>query len=141
METVKVKYLTDIEPIKQAHTGEWYDLRAAETVEMKKGEYKLIPIGVAVELPDGFEAHVVPRSSTFNKYHILQANSFGVIDNAYRGQWMFPAYAIDDTTIKKNERICQFRIFRIQPQTLIKKVDELSESERGDGGFGSSGRI
>jgi len=138
---IKVKYLADIDTINSAHKGEWYDLRSAEDIVMKAGEFKLIPLGIATQLPDGYEAHVVPRSSTFKNYHIIQTNHMGVIDNAYRGQWMFPAYAIKDTVIPKNERICQFRLVKTQPEANIEIVDKLSATERGAGGFGSSGRV
>lgn len=77
-EEIKIKYFTDIEPIKPAHTGEWVDLRAADTFELKKGEFKLIPLGVAMELPEGYEAIVAPRSSTFKNWGIIQTNGIGM---------------------------------------------------------------
>lgn len=138
MEKIKIKYLADIEPLEQH--GDWIDLRAAEDVELKKGEYKLIPLGVAMQLPEGYEAHVVPRSSTYKKYNIIQTNSIGVIDNAYCGdgdEWHFPAYATEDTFIKKNDRICQFRIVKNQPEMLFEVVVSLGNDDRG--GIGSTG--
>lgn len=120
--------------------GDWVDLRAAETVEMKQGEYRIISLGVSMRLPNGFEAHVVPRSSTFKNFGIILANSFGVIDNGYSGEndiWGFPAYATRDTVINKGDRIAQFRVMQRQPKLVFAKVDELSNKNRG--GFGSTG--
>lgn len=135
---IKIKYLSDILQLEQH--GDWIDLRAAEDVELKKGEYKLIPLGVAMQLPEGYEAHIVPRSSTYKKYKIIQTNSIGIIDNAYCGdgdEWHFPAYATEDTFIKKNDRICQFRIVKKQPEILFDVVDSLGNDDRG--GLGSTG--
>lgn len=137
--TIKIKYLTDIDKIGAAHEGEWIDLRCAEDTYLSKGEFKLVPLGIKMQLPEGYEAVVVPRSSTFKRYHILQANHFGVIDNQYRGQWMFPAYAVDQIFIPKNDRICQFRIQKTQSKIAFEEVNELDETERGEGGFGSTG--
>lgn len=139
MTAIKIKYLTDIDKISAAHDGEWVDLRCAEDTYLSKGEFKLIPLGIKTQLPVGYEAVVVPRSSTFKRYRVLQANHFGVIDEAYRGQWMFPAYATEQTFIPKNDRICQFRIQKTQGNIAFEETDELNETERGDGGFGSSG--
>lgn len=137
---IKIKYLADVEKIQKIKQGDWIDLRAAEDVEMKQGEYKLIPLGVAMKLPKGYEANVVPRSSTFKTWGVLQTNSFGVIDNSYCGeedQWYFPAYATRDTVIKKNDRICQFRVQPIMKKVKIVEVEKLDEKSRG--GFGSTG--
>lgn len=140
-EIVEVKYFDkDMEPVKMIAGGDWIDLRAAETVEMKAGEFRLIPLGVGMRLPRGYEAHVVPRSSTFKKYGVIQTNSKGVIDNSYCGdedQWMFPALAMRDTVIHKNDRICQFRIVKNQPPIDFMTVDYLKDRSRG--GFGSTG--
>lgn len=138
--SVKVKYFTDIEPLEQINGGDWIDLRAAEDVLMESGDFRLIPLGVAMQLPDGYEAHVVPRSSTYKKWHIIQANHMGVIDNSYCGdddQWMFPAIALEDTMIHKNDRICQFRIVKNQPKIKFTQVETLNSENRG--GFGSTG--
>ncbi len=139
---IKIKYLRGVNEIERFNTGDWVDLRCAESTIMKAGEYKLIPLGVAMELPHGYEALVAPRSSTFKKYGILLANSIGIIDEAYCGdqdEWHFPAYAVKDTVIPKNERICQFRIIKHQPLFHLKKVDHLGNENRG--GFGSTGRV
>ena len=139
---IKVKYFTDIEPLKFIENkSDWYDLRAAEDVEMKAGEFKLIKLGVAIQLPKGYEAIVAPRSSTFKNFGILQANSIGVIDESYCGdndQWMMPALAMRDTVIRKNDRICQFRILAHQPEHTIITVDHLEGKDRG--GIGSTGK-
>lgn len=120
--------------------GDWIDLRSAETIRMKKNDYHVISLGVAMKLPDGYEAHVVPRSSTFARYGILMVNGFGVIDNSYCGDgdiWGFPALAMRDTVINKGDRICQFRIVKNQPKFEFISVDGLNSPDRG--GFGSTG--
>lgn len=139
---IKIKYLADIEKIAPIKKGDWIDLRAAEDVVMYAGESKLIPLGIAMELPEGYEAIVAPRSSTFSKYNIIMTNSIGVIDESYCGsddQWHFPAYAVEYCYIKKNERICQFRIIEHQPEFNFKEVDSLDNENRG--GLGSTGRM
>lgn len=139
---IKIKYLRDIEKIERFAVGDWIDLRAAEDVTMKAGEYKMIPLGVAMEMPKGYEALVAPRSSTFRKYGVLLANSIGIIDESYKGdgdEWHFPAYAVKDTYIRKNERICQFRIIEHQPLVNIIEVESLGNPDRG--GIGSTGRV
>lgn len=140
-QTIKIKYHTDIPPIVVNPNGDWVDLRAAEDVEMKAGDFKFISLGVSMKLPEGYEAHIVPRSSTYENWGIIQANHMGVVDNSYRGNndiWQFPAIAIRDTRIYKNERICQFRIMEKQPYLDFDAVDHLDDEDRG--GFGSSGK-
>ena len=140
LESIKIKYFTDIEHIEKISQGDWIDLRAAETVSLSKGEFKLISLGVGMILPDGYEAHIVPRSSTFKKFHIIQTNHMGIIDNSYCGEqdeWKFPALAVEDTIINKNDRICQFRIVKKQPEIAFEQVEKLSDTSRG--GFGSTG--
>ncbi len=140
MKTIKIKYLRDIEPIKPLSQGDWIDLRCAETIKMRAGEYAQIPLGVAMELPEGYEAIVAPRSSTFKKYGLLLSNSIGVIDNSYCGdndEWKFLAYATRGTVIRKNDRICQFRILKNQPKVKLVTVDTLDNEDRG--GIGSTG--
>ena len=141
-ETIKIKYHTDeIEKLRYIDgKSDWIDLRAAEDVELKAGEFKLISLGISMELPNGYEAHVVPRSSTFKTWGILQTNSIGIIDESYRSDsdiWKMPVYATRDTTIHKNDRICQFRIEKHQPTIKFKEVENLEGEERG--GFGSTG--
>ena len=139
---IEIKYFNkDLEKIKKIDKGDWIDLRSAADVILKKGEFKLIPLGVAMKLPDGYEAYVVPRSSTFKNFGIIQANSMGVIDNSYCGdddQWFFPAIALRDTIIHFNDRICQFRIIEKMKLVNFIEVDKLDEKSRG--GFGSTGK-
>lgn len=143
MEKIRIKYFTDeIEKLRFIDgKSDWIDLRAAQELELKKDEFKLIPLGVAMQLPSGYEAHVVPRSSTFKNYGIIQTNSMGIIDESYCGdndQWFFPAYALRDTVIHVNDRICQFRIEKKQPEILFEEVEQLGNADRG--GHGSTGK-
>lgn len=139
---IKIKYFdNEIDKITNIECkSDWYDLRVAETVTLKAGEYKLIPLGIGMILPDGYEANIVPRSSTFKNYGIIQTNSFAVIDNSYSGdndQWFLPVYATRDVTINKNDRICQFRINKRQPMYTFEEVEHLNNIDRG--GIGSTG--
>lgn len=141
MKEIKIKYFdNEIDKIEKISKGDWIDLRAAETVHLKAGEMRLIPLGVGMILPKDYEAHIVPRSSTYKNFKIIQTNHYGVIDNSYCGdgdQWMFPACAFVDTTINKNDRICQFRIMKKQPELQFVEVEHLNSENRG--GFGSTG--
>lgn len=140
---VLIKYFkTDLEKIEINEIGDWVDLRVAEDTHLKPNEFKLIPLGVAMCLPPSYEALVIPRSSTFKKYGIIQANSIGLIDETYCGdndQWHFPAYATREVLIPKNTRICQFRIIEHQPLLEFIETKQLSNDDRG--GFGSTGEI
>lgn len=141
MKKIRIKYIRDIDKLNKLSVGDWIDLRAAEDVTMKAGEYQMIPLGIAMELPKGYEALVAPRSSTFRKYGVLLANSVGIIDESYKGdrdEWNFLAYAVRDTIIPKNERICQFRIIKHQPSICFEEVRFLGNANRG--GIGSTGR-
>lgn len=143
MEKIKIKYFSnDIEKLRFIDgKSDWIDLRASERIELKQNEFKLIPLGVGIQLPEGYEAHMVPRSSTYKTYGIIQTNSMGVIDESYCGdndQWRFPAYALRDTVIELNDRICQFRIMKKQPPIEFEEVEKLGEVDRG--GFGSTGK-
>lgn len=139
---IYIKYFAeDITRIERIAKGDWIDLRAAEDVELKAGQFRLIRLGVGMILPEGFEAHVAPRSSTFKNFGIIQTNSIGVIDNSYCGEedeWRMPAYALRDTVIHKNDRICQFRIMEKQPEFDFVQVEHLKDKSRG--GFGSTGK-
>lgn len=149
-EVIKVKYINDSEPIGKISVGDWIDLRVAEDIVMEIGEYKLLPLGVAMELPKGYEAIVAPRSSTFKKYGIILVNGIGIIDETYCGdndQWHFPAMCLQSrlfengkhiTKIPKGERICQFRIIKHQPEIDLVEVEILGNADRG--GIGSTGR-
>lgn len=142
---IKIKYFTNDLPKLSYIGGEdksnWIDLYAAEDAILKAGEYRMIPLGVAMELPEGYEAHIVPRSSTYKRYGIIQANQMGVIDSSYKGpndQWQFPAIAFVDTTIRKGERICQFRIMK--KQEPIEFIEDDLKTNENRGGFGSTGK-
>ncbi|MCR4586278.1 MAG: dUTP diphosphatase [Lachnospiraceae bacterium] len=143
MEKIKIKYFTDrIEKLRYIDgKSDWIDLRCAEDIVLKKGEFKLIPLGVAMQLPKGYEAHVVPRSSTFKNFGVIQTNHCGVIDESYSGdndQWFMPVYAVRDTEIHVNDRVCQFRIMEHQPAIDFEETDRLGDTDRG--GFGSTGK-
>ena len=127
-------------PIEKISVGDWIDLRSAEDVEMKQWEYRRISLGVSMKLPEGYEAHVSARSSTFSKFGIMITNGIGIIDNSYSGDndiWQFPALAVRDTIIHKGDRIAQFRIVKKQPEFELVEVDHLEGPNRG--GFGSTG--
>ena len=142
MEPVQIKYFTD-KIDKLCYIGgksDWIDSRAAEDVELVAGQFRLIPLGVAMKLPKGYEAHIVPRSSTFKNFGIIQTNHMGIIDETYCGdhdQWYFPAYALRDTRILVNDRICQFRIMEHQPAITFEERDALEGEDRS--GLGSTG--
>ena len=138
---IKIKYHnTELEKLRSLSVGDWIDLRAAERVELKAGEFRLISLGVSMKLPEGYEAHIAPRSSSFAKWGFLQVNSVGVVDNSYAGTndiWKLPVYATRDAVIEVNDRICQFRIMERMPQIVFTEVDALDDADRG--GFGSTG--
>ena len=142
-EQIKIQYKDEtIERLKYIDgKSDWIDLRAAERIELKQGEFKLIPLGVAMQLPKGYEAHIVPRSSTYKNFGIIQTNHTGIVDETYCGPndwWYMPAYALRDTVIEKNDRICQFRIQKHQPEVIFEEVDALTGQDRG--GIGSTGK-
>ena len=138
---IKVKYFSsEIDKIEKIKKGDWIDLRSAENVKLEAGEATIIKLGVGMILPDGYEAQLVPRSSTYKNFKIIQTNSPGIIDNDYSGeedQWGMPVLAIEDTEIHINDRICQFRIVEKMPETNIVTVEHLNPVSRG--GFGSTG--
>jgi dUTP pyrophosphatase len=138
---IKIKYLNNnLTKIEKIKVGDWFDLRCAQYTELEKGQHKLIPLGVCMELPSGYEAHIVPRSSTFKNFGVIQTNHMGVVDESYKGdndQWFFSAYALRETTIQFNDRICQFRIMPKQPDVEFVEVESLDNQDRG--GHGSTG--
>ena len=140
--TIKIKYFAhDIEKVKVTENGDWIDLRSAIDIKLEKGEFRLIPLGVGMKLPVGYEAHMVPRSSTYKNFGIIQSNHCGIIDNSYCGdndEWKYPAIALRDTEILKGDRICQFRIVKKQPNITFEEVEHLENNDRG--GFGSTGK-
>lgn len=137
---VTIKYFNkDLNKLEKISKGDWIDLRAAEEVNLKAGDFKIIPLGVAMKLPEGYEAHVVPRSSTFKNFGIIQTNGIGIIDNSYSGdndQWMMPVIAMRDTHIPFNARICQFRLVEIQKPIAFTETEKLGADR---GGLGSTG--
>ena len=143
MEQIKIKYFTDkIDKLAYIDgKSDWIDLRASEEVTLKQGEFALVPLGVAMELPKGYEAHIVPRSSTYKNFGVIQANHCGVVDGSYCGDndmWRMPVSAMRDTQIHVNDRICQFRIMKNQPEILFEEVEHLEGKDRG--GFGTTGK-
>ena len=143
MEQIKIKYFTDkIDKLAYIDgKSDWIDLRASEEVTLKQGEFALVPLGVAMELPKGYEAHIVPRSSTYKNFGVIQANHCGVVDGSYCGDndmWRMPVIAMRDTQIHVNDRICQFRIMKNQPEILFEEVEHLEGKDRG--GCGTTGK-
>lgn len=148
--SIKIKYFEGANKLKSIEKGDWIDLYANKEIFIPKGQRAMIPLGIAMELPKGYEAHVVPRSSTFKTWGIILVNSVGIIDNSYNGdndQWHFPAYCLESRTIvngregtliQKGDRICQFRIVENQPSIEFIEVESLGNEDRG--GFGSTGR-
>ena len=139
---IRIKYHAQIDKLEniEGAKSDWIDLRAADNYYLKKGDFVYISLGVSMEIPAGYEAHIVPRSSAPKKFGIIMANSIGIIDNAFKGDndvWMFPAYAIRDTTINFNDRICQFRLFKNQEPVTFETVQVLGNEDRG--GYGSTG--
>ena len=138
--SIKIKYFRDVEPIQQFENGDWIDLRSGIDIDLKAGDQALIPLGVGMILPEGYEAHIVPRSSTLKKFGVIQGNHMGIIDNSYSGnedEWLMSVIAVRDTHISKNDRICQFRIMKKQPKLVFERVVSLNAISRG--GFGSTG--
>lgn len=138
---ILVNYHNGASPaLEMTEYGDWVDLYCAEDVTLHAGERAYISQGISMKLPQGYEAIVAPRSSTFKRWGILQSNSLGIIDNSYCGNddiWRFPAYATRDITIPRGTRICQFRIQKKQPNIEFISVQSLGAHNRG--GFGSSG--
>ncbi len=143
MKKIKIQYLNN--EIKRLEyidgKSDWIDLRCAEDIRLEQGQFKLIPLGVAMQLPEGYEAHIVPRSSTYRNFGIIQTNHMGIVDETYAGPndwWYMPAYALRDTRIQKNDRICQFRIMKHQPRIVFEECGRLEAPDRG--GIGSTGK-
>lgn len=139
-ETIDIHYLRPITPLAQSNQGDWIDLRAGKSIDLKKGETAIIPLGFSAKLPKGYEALVAPRSSSMKKFGFIQTNSIGVIDETYAGdndEWGLPVYALRDSHIEFNDRICQFRIIKHQPEIMFNTVEKLENKDRG--GFGSTG--
>lgn len=141
--TVEIKYFDKNMPkLEQVCGGDWIDLRVRNEEHLKKGEYKELQLGIAMKLPYKCEALVIPRSSTFKKWGIIQTNSVGLIDNTYCGdndEWKLPVIATREIIIPQYTRIAQFRISENQPLIFFNRVDKLGSTDRN--GFGSTGTI
>lgn len=142
-ETIKIKYHSnEIEKLRYIDgKSDWIDLRSAEEVTLEAGEFHLINLGISVQLPEGYEMIIAPRSSTYKNFGLLQTNSIGIIDESYCGDndiLMMPVKADRHTEIHVNDRVCQFRIQKHQPQIMFEEVEHLEGKERG--GFGSTGK-
>ena len=141
MQVIRIRYHVEgLPPVAPIAEGHWIDLRAAEDVSLRAGEFRIVSLGISMQLPEGYEAHIVPRSSTFKTWGVIQANSMGVIDNSYCGDndvWGFPALAMRDTVIHKGDRICQFRLVKVMEPVEFQIVERLEGPDRG--GFGSTG--
>ena len=145
METIKIQYNTTVYGVDGiqkicGNKSDWIDLRASKSVHLQKGEFALIPLGVRMELPEGYEAHIAPRSSTFKHFGVIMTNSIGIVDSSFKGRedyWMFPVYALRDTDINAGDRICQFRIVEKQPEINFVEEDWVAENR---GGIGSTGK-
>lgn len=139
---IKIKYHSDdIDKLTYVDgKSDWIDLRASQRYHLQKGMFAMIDLGVSMKIPDGYEAIVAPRSSTFKKYGLIMTNSIGIIDNSYSGDddvWKMPVYATEETTVEVNDRICQFRIQKNQPRIIFDEREHLGSTNRG--GFGSTG--
>jgi len=141
--TIRIKYHSkEIEKLEYiAGKSDWIDLRVAEDVSLKKGDFRLISMGISLQVPEGYEMLLAPRSSTFKNFGLIQTNSPGVIDETYCGDndiIRMPVYATRDTELHVNDRIAQFRIIEHQPHIVFDEVDSLGNADRG--GFGSTGK-
>ena len=150
--TIKVKYFRDdLTRLKIDPKGDMIDLYAAEDVTINEMDEALIPLGVAMELPIGYRANLLPRSSTFKKWGIIVTNSMGVIDHTYCGdndEWKLAVFCLKGrefvngkkcTIIHKGDKIAQFEIVPVMPKVVLEEVDHLGNADRG--GFGSTGSI
>lgn len=150
---IRIKYFEESTKLKKIAKGNWIDVYANKDVFVKVNERAMIPLGFALELPSGWEAHLAPRSSTFKTWGIIQTNSVGVVDDTYIGdndQWYMPVYCLEGknieiidgvevkgTWIRKGDKIAQFRIMEVMPEIEFDEVESFGNSDRG--GFGSTG--
>ena len=154
---IKIKYFEGAKKLEKIAQGDWIDVYANEDIFIPQGEMRLIPLGIAMELPKRYEAHLAPRSSTFKRWGIIQTNHIGIIDNSYSGdndEWKYPAFCLESrdileteengftkvvsgTWIRKGDKIAQFRIMRTQPKIKFEEVEVLGNENRGS--FGSTG--
>lgn len=146
---IRVKYFDGATKLKKITKGNWIDVYANKDMFIEEGTRAMIPLGFALELPNGWEGHLAPRSSTFKTWGIIQTNSVGVVDDTYIGdndQWHMPVYCLQGkdsvdgqlgTIIKKGDKIGQFRIMEVMPQIEFEEVDSFGNADRG--GFGTTG--
>ena len=150
---IRIKYFDNATKLKKITKGNWIDVYANKDVFVKCGERKMVPLGFALELPEGWEGHLAPRSSTFKTWGIIQTNSVGVVDDTYIGdndQWHMPVYCLQGkdiesengeevkgTWIRKGDKIGQFRIMEVMPEIEFEEVESFGNKDRG--GFGTTG--
>ena len=150
---IRIKYFDNATKLKKITKGNWIDVYANKDVFVKCGEKKMVPLGFALELPEGWEGHLAPRSSTFKTWGIIQTNSVGVVDDTYIGdndQWHMPVYCLQGkdiesengeevkgTWIRKGDKIGQFRIMEVMPEIEFEEVESFGNEDRG--GFGTTG--
>ena len=137
---IKIHYLEGSPHLEKTDIGSWIDLYVYEDITLKAGQRKYISLGVSMRLPEGYEALMVSRSSTFKRWGLLQTNAIGIIDNSYCGTddiWMYPALATRDIVIPKGTRICQFRIQKEQPKIKFIESDYLGHERKGLGSTGA----
>lgn len=139
--SIRIKYKDGADRLAKTEKGDWVDCYVYSDLSLSKGDYAQVDLGFSCELPEGYEAHIAPRSSTFKRYGVIQTNSVGVVDSSYCGNddvWQMPVYATRDVEIPKGTRLCQFRIVPVQPAVAFEEVDDLGNENRD--GFGSTGR-
>lgn len=137
---ILVKRVGDVPLPERIAVGDWIDLCNSEDVTMSTFDSTPIPLGVCMKLPEGYEAHLLPRGSTYKNFGILQTNGMGIIDESYCGdndQWFMPVVALRDTVIPKGSRICQFRI--MPKREKVKFVETFQMKDKDRGGYGSTG--
>ena len=146
---IRIKYFDEATKLKKIQKGNWIDVYANRDIFVKEGERAMIPLGFALELPRGWEAHLAPRSSTFKTWGIIQTNSVGVVDDTYIGdndQWHMPVFClkgkdieneIKGSWIRKGDKIGQFRIMEVMPEIQFEEVKSFGNEDRG--GFGTTG--
>lgn len=142
---IKIKYFDGATKLKKISKGNWIDVYANKDIFVPVNDRAMVPLGFALELPQGWEGHLAPRSSTFKTWGIIQTNSVGVVDDTYIGdndQWHMPVYCLkakeeNGTWIKKGDKIGQFRIMEVMPEIEFEEVEFFNNIDRG--GFGSTG--
>ena len=144
---IRIRYFDGATKLKKIDKGNWIDVYSRKDIFVEQGEREMIPLGFALELPEGYEGHLAPRSSTFKTWGIIQTNSVGVVDDTYIGdndEWHMPVYCLEPkdefgygTWIRQGDKIGQFRIMEVQPDFELVEVDSFGNEDRG--GFGTTG--